>query len=184
MSDEAVHNEVVQGDAEPEDSDGARIRQLAKLRGIGADIATVLGREVFWRRFANRRAVARYFGLTPAPYDSGDSRTDQGIDKAGNPRARAMAVQMAWMWLRHQPNSELARWFHRRSGDMQGAHPSHHDHRPCAEAGDRIVAICRSRLRPARCSREGVKLSQGRELDVFRDGCVTLVVGMVARRPR
>lgn len=117
---EAERNEVARGEVSPQDVDGAKICQLAKLRGIGPDFATVLTREVYWRHFENRRAVGSYFGLTPAPYDSGDSSRDQGIDKAGNPRARATAVELAWMWLRHQPQSELSRWFFRRTGDVQG----------------------------------------------------------------
>lgn len=66
------------------------------------------------------RQVASYMGLTPAPFSSGDSQTDQGLDKSGNARARCAAVQMAWMWLRHQPQSELSLWYMRRVGDVQG----------------------------------------------------------------
>jgi transposase len=64
--------------------------------------------------------VASYFGLTPAPYDSGDTRRDQGINKAGNARARVAAIQMAWMWLRYQSQSEIAQWYHRRVGKLEG----------------------------------------------------------------
>ena len=58
-------------------------------------------------------------GLAPAPYDSGDSRREQGINKAGNARARVAAVQMAWMWLRYQPQSDLAQWYYRRVGNLE-----------------------------------------------------------------
>ena len=98
----------------------SKIGLLTKLRGIGPEFATVLMREVFYRRFENQRQVASYMGLTPAPYSSGDSHTDQGLDKSGNARARCAAVQMAWMWLRHQPQSELSQWYMRRVGEMQG----------------------------------------------------------------
>jgi transposase len=74
-----------------------KMRRLVKLHGIGAEFATVLTREVFYRPFQNRRQVASYVGLTPAPYDSGDTKHDQGINKAGNTRARVIAVQMAWL---------------------------------------------------------------------------------------
>ena len=79
--------------------------RLVKLHGIGAEFATVLTREVFYRPFQNRRQVASYVGLTPALYDSGDTKHDQGINKAGNTRARVIAVQMAWLWLRYQSKS-------------------------------------------------------------------------------
>jgi transposase len=72
-------------------------------------------KEVFgWRRFANRREVAGCLGLTPTPYDSGDSQIEQGISKAGNRRARTMLVELAWRWLRLQPDSLLTQWFNRR----------------------------------------------------------------------
>jgi hypothetical protein len=94
--------------------------------GIGAEFATVLTREVFYRPFQNRRQVASYVGLTPAPYDSGDTKHDQGINKAGNTRARATAVQMAWLWLRYQSKSELSLWYYRRVGDLKGrGYPCH-----------------------------------------------------------
>jgi transposase len=117
---EADRNEIVYSETNAQGVDDDKIRKLAKLRGIGPDFATMLTREVFFRPFRNRRAVAKYFGLTPAPYASGDSRRDQGIDKAGNPRARYVALEAAWMWLRHQPRSELALWFAKRTGNLQG----------------------------------------------------------------
>jgi transposase len=117
---EADRDQIVYGKAEAVAVDSEKIRKLVKVRGIGPDFATMLTREVFFRPFRNRRAVAKYFGLTPAPYASGDSQRDQGIDKAGNPRARCAALEAAWMWLRHQPRSELARWFLERAGNVQG----------------------------------------------------------------
>ena len=88
---------------------------LLRLNGIGPTIAAILAREVYYRRFANRRQVASYLGLAPSPYDSGDGRRSQGISKAGNSLARYTLIQAAWLWLRHQPNSALTQWFHRRT---------------------------------------------------------------------
>lgn len=92
---------------------------LLRLKGIGPAFAQVLAHEVFDRSFANRRALASYVGLAPAPYDSGNTRRDQGISKAGNRRARSTLIEMAWLWLRYQPQSELAIWFRVRAGSAQ-----------------------------------------------------------------
>jgi transposase len=98
----------------------ARILQLIDLKGLGWISAQQLVHEVFYRAFANRRQVGSYFGLTGTPYDSGASRRDQGISKAGNWRGRKLAIQLTWLWLRHQPGSDLSRWFHERVGDLKG----------------------------------------------------------------
>ncbi len=88
---------------------------LLRLKGIGPAFSAILAREVYYRRFANRRQVASYIGLAPSPYDSGDGRRSQGISKAGNSLARYSLIQAAWLWLRHQPNSALTQWFHHRT---------------------------------------------------------------------
>ena len=88
---------------------------LLRLKGIGPTFSAILAREVYYRRFANRRQVASYIGLAPSPYDSGDGRRSQGISKAGNSLARYTLIQAAWLWLRHQPNSALTQWFQRRT---------------------------------------------------------------------
>jgi transposase len=98
----------------------ARITALARLKGIGPETATVLGNEVFYRRFANRRQLAAYVGLAPSPYRSGGFSRDQGISRAGNPRARTAVVELAWLWLRNQPGSPLSAWFVRRVGGLKG----------------------------------------------------------------
>ena len=85
-----------------------------------AAFAAVLSTEVFYRTFSNRRAVASFVGLTPTPYSSGTSSREQGISKAGNAWARHNAVELAWLWLRHQPASGLTRWFHARVGAAKG----------------------------------------------------------------
>ena len=88
---------------------------LLRLKGIGPTFSAILAREVYYRRFANRRQVASYIGLAPSPYDSGDGRRSQGISKAGNSLVRYTLIQAAWLWLRHQPNSALTQWFQRRT---------------------------------------------------------------------
>jgi transposase len=87
---------------------------IAQLRGIGPEFATVLWSEGLFRRFDNRRQLAAYAGLAPTPWQSGSVRHEQGVSKSGNPRLRTTMVQVAWLWLRHQPDSALSRWFHER----------------------------------------------------------------------
>ena len=88
---------------------------LLRLKCLGPAFATTLTNEVFYKDFRNRREVASYFGLTPSPWQSGGIDRDQGISKAGNPRARCAAIELAWLWLRHQPESALTRWFRSRT---------------------------------------------------------------------
>ena len=102
------------------DAEDGHAARLTRLRGIGLTFATVLANEVFFRDFRNRREVGGYLGLAPSPWQSGGVRRDQGIAKAGNPRARRTAIELAWLWLRHQPGSALVRWFHERGGPGTG----------------------------------------------------------------
>jgi transposase len=88
-----------------------RIATLSRLKGIGQVGAMRLVLELFWRDFNNRKQVGACVGLAPQPHDSGLSEVDQGISKQGNRRVRALLVEMAWFWLRYQPDSALARWF-------------------------------------------------------------------------
>jgi len=100
---------------DPETAQGEQVRLLLKLRGIGENAAWLLVREFFGRRgIRDRRELAGLAGLTPTPYDSGESRHEQGISKAGNRRVRWMMIELAWGWLRYQPDSELSRWYERR----------------------------------------------------------------------
>ena len=94
--------------------------QLQLLSGLGTTMSTVLATELFYRSFDNRRQLASYAGLTPTPYSSGSRERDQGISKAGNPIARHHAVELAWLWLMHQPDSAITKWFHQRVGDAKG----------------------------------------------------------------
>ena len=91
------------------------VKQLSRLRAIGACSAWVLTKELFgWRHFDNRRQLAGSLGLVPTPYASGDSVREQGISKQGNKRVRWLLVELSWRWLSLQPDSELTRWFNRR----------------------------------------------------------------------
>ena len=93
---------------------------LLRLKGLGPAFAGVLTNEVFYKDFRNRREVAAYCGLAPSPWRSGGLAREQGISKAGNPRARETAVELAWLWLRHQPDSALSRWFRERARQASG----------------------------------------------------------------
>lgn len=84
---------------------------LLNLNGLGPNFAAVLWSEVFWRQFANRRQVASYAGLAATPWRSGGIEREQGVSKAGNPRLRTTMIQLAWLWVRHQPQSALTQWF-------------------------------------------------------------------------
>ena len=95
----------------------AQVRKLLRLKAIGVNSAWLFVREVFaWRKIKNRRELAALVGLVPTPYQSGDSAREQGISKAGNRRMRAMSVEIAWCWLRFQPQSALSAWYMRRFG--------------------------------------------------------------------
>lgn len=94
-----------------------QMAQLMWLDGIGINGASRLVLEFFaWREFQNGRQIGALSGLTPTPYDSGATRREQGISKAGNARVRTLAVELAWCWRRFQPESALTRWFERRFG--------------------------------------------------------------------
>jgi transposase len=92
------------------------IQQLATLRGIGVQSATVLVREAFVREFANGKALGSYAGLTATPFSSGGTEREQGIGKAGNRRLRTVMIELAWLWQRYQPASAQVSWFRNRVG--------------------------------------------------------------------
>jgi transposase len=100
------------------------VDMLLAVKGIGAEFAAVLWTEGLCRHFANRRQVAAYAGLAATPWRSGAIVHEQGVSKAGNPRLRTTMIQLAWLWLRHQPRSALTRWFNaqgRRKGWRKSA---------------------------------------------------------------
>jgi transposase len=111
---EVERRETIRHSTQPEME---QVRQLLHLRGIGINCAWLYVMEFFcWRAFRNRREVGALAGLTPMPHQSGEEDHELGISKVGNRHIRAMAIEIAWGWLRYQPNSELSRWYQRRFG--------------------------------------------------------------------
>jgi transposase len=93
---------------------------LLRLRGIGPEFSTVLPLECLNREFDTRRLVAAFAGIAPTPWASGSVEREQGISKAGNRRLRAILIELAWSWQRHQPDSTLTQWFHKRIKGQSG----------------------------------------------------------------
>ena len=97
--------------------------------------------EGLFRHFENRRQLAAYAGLAPSPWKSGSIDQEQGISKAGNPRLRTTMVELAWMWVRYQPDSALSGWFRRRVGSERGR-TSHLDRSARPQTAHRPLEIC------------------------------------------
>jgi transposase len=97
-----------------ETDEAAPQAMLKDIKGIGAEFASTLAHEGLFRQFDNRRQIAAYAGLAPSPWRSGSIDREQGVSKAGNPRLRTMMIQLAWLWLRYQPDSALTHWFQER----------------------------------------------------------------------
>jgi transposase len=116
---EAAREPALAATAE-QDKTARQIRILTRLVGPGLGTATVLVREVFCRLFRDRKALASFVGLTGTPFNSGGTEREQGISKSGNPRVRRLLMQLAWRWLRFQPDSALSRWFDERTGGAKG----------------------------------------------------------------
>jgi transposase len=114
---EAAQDALLAAARKPASEDAAPdpVTMLLALKAVGANFAAVLWSEAFYRQFANRRQVAAYAGLAATPWQSGGVRHEQGVSKAGNPRLRTTMIQFAWLWIRHQPQSALTRWFKQRS---------------------------------------------------------------------
>ena len=111
---EAERRELIRNSTRP---DVELVRQLMRMKGIGVGSAWLWVMEFFaWRQFRNRRQVGALSGLTPTPYQSGDNSREQGISKEGNRYVRSIAIQIAWGWLRYQPESKLTRWYEQRFG--------------------------------------------------------------------
>jgi transposase len=104
----------------PANASSPVVALLMRLKGIGAEFATVLYLEGLFRHFENRRQLAAYAGLAPSPWKSGSIDHEQGIAKTGNPRLRTTMVELAWMWVRYQPDSALSCWFRQRVGSERG----------------------------------------------------------------
>jgi transposase len=93
------------------------LQQLVQLKGVATTSASVLLDEgLVWRAFRNRRQIGGLLGFAPTPYDSGESEREQGISRAGNHRLQAISIQLAWNWVRWQPQSALTRWYRERFG--------------------------------------------------------------------
>jgi transposase len=105
---------------EPGSRPHAMVRLLARVIGVGVETADMLVREVLSRDLRDRRAVARYAGLTGSPDESGRRRREKGLAKAGNARVRHGMVQLAWRFLLFQRESALARWYRERTADARG----------------------------------------------------------------
>jgi transposase len=100
-----------------DDPDVAKIKQLTLLKGVGLESSWISVRELFgWRKFRNGREVGSLVGLIPTPFQSGDTNREQGISKAGNRQVRGVSIELAWSWVRHQPESKLTLWFLERFG--------------------------------------------------------------------
>ncbi len=109
---EATRKEALHSSCDPAIE---QVRRLLQLKGIGMNSAWVYVMEFFaWRAFRNRRELGSLAGLAPTPYASGESSRERGISKAGNRPVRALAIEIAWCWLRYQPDSQLSRWYQRR----------------------------------------------------------------------
>ncbi len=102
---------------QPSAGSNAMILLIAKLIGVGIETADMLVHEVLSRNLRDRRAVARYAGLTGAPDESGSRQREKGLSKAGNARVRRSMIQLAWRFLLHQKDSALAQWYRARAAD-------------------------------------------------------------------
>lgn len=111
---EAYRREILRTSQQPHIQ---QVRQLMRLQGVGINSAWLFVMEFFsWRAFHNRREIGALAGLTSTPYQSGGTNQEQGISKAGNRHIRAMIIEIAWGWLRFQPDSQLSRWYQQRFG--------------------------------------------------------------------
>lgn len=116
---EAIRDAVLERSETTDEAEGM-IRNLAGLRGIGIQTATVLVREGFVRRFSSAKALGSYAGLVGTPFASGGTVREQGISRAGNRRLRTAVVELTWLWIRYQSGSALTRWFAERLGKAGG----------------------------------------------------------------
>ena len=116
------------------------VRLLARVVGVGIETADMLAHEILSRGLRDRRAVARYAGLTGSPDESGSRRREKGLAKAGNARVRRGMIQLAWRFLLHQKDSALARWYRARTADARSRHAQDADRGTGEEAARRAVA--------------------------------------------
>lgn len=113
----AIEKEQIERVAEGDELALQKINHLRRLKGVGWQSSWILIMEFFnWRDFKNAKQLGSCAGLTPTPYDSGDSTREQGISKAGNKRVRKLMIELSWLWLRYQPDNALSCWFEARFG--------------------------------------------------------------------
>jgi transposase len=106
---------------QPDQANHPMVRLLARVIGVGIETADMLVQEVLSRQLRDRRAVARYGGLTGSPEESGARRREKGLARAGNARVRRGMLQLAWRFLMFQKDSALVQWYRARTADMRGA---------------------------------------------------------------
>ena len=112
----ALKKQTVPAPVTPATAEMTRRRDmLLRVKSLGPAFSRKLTNEAFYKDFRNRRQVGGYFGLGGTPWRSGDTDREQGISKAGNRRARHASIELAWLWLKHQPDSELSQWFFARA---------------------------------------------------------------------
>jgi transposase len=105
----------------PEKGPHAMVRLIARVLGVGVETADMLVNEVFSRHWRDRKAIARYAGLTGSPDESGRRRRERGLARGGNTRVRCGMIQFAWRFLRFQKDSALAQWFAARTADRRAS---------------------------------------------------------------
>ncbi len=159
----------------PDTGPNAMVRLLASIVGVGVETADMLVQEVLCRNLRDRRAVARYAGLTGAPDESGAKRREKGLAKAGNARVRRGLIQLAWRFLLFQKDSALAQWYRTRT-EGTGRAQDGHDCRPRAQAAHRDVANGHDRRAPRRRAHAAGRsmIVQGKTTDtntVSASGC-------------
>ena len=121
--------------------------QLLKLKGLGPEFASLLWLESLFRSFANRRQVAAYGGLAPSPWQSGGVERDQGISKSGNRRLRKTMIELAWFWLRHQPELGVEPLVSGAGRRREGTGPPDRHRGAGPQTARRLVALCHPRRR-------------------------------------
>jgi transposase len=124
----------------PDSGPHAMVRLLARVLGIGIETADMLVREILSRNLRDRRAVARYAGLTGSPDESGSKRREKGLTRAGNARVRRGLIQLAWRFLMFQKTSALSQWYRART---QGANPARRKSMIVALARKLLIALWR-----------------------------------------
>ena len=144
---ERARDALIRTDAEERNNPAA---QLLKLKGIGPEFASLLWLESLFRSFGNRRQVAAYADWRPAPGRAAASNGIRGSRSRAIVACGKTMIELAWFWLRHQPDSALSRWFQARVGAAQGTDPPHRHRRAGPQTPRRLVALCRPRRRSRR----------------------------------